>query len=838
MRILLLTTCLLTAFAQAAGNRPAANLSRGIYAPAGEAMPSMVWAPWGDGATYDVTTAHGGKRCLKAVCDDGGKGQGLGQTVALDQPAAKPIRISGWSKAEDVVGPKSYKYSLYVDLTYADGESWPMQLAAFETGTHDWQLSEVVVTPAKPVKSARFYAFIRQTTGTVWFDDLFFGEEGGENLLQNPGFEGAAVETGVRTAFYDILADLHCNGLHTYLGSSASAWETPDDPDNELREMLDYAHQRGVGVWLTLGTGFPGIKSADDPNFPQYQCVNGPWGERWTAAVGKAAKFPFAGLSMVPDEYNDNTGRLVQAFAKHRDPKVAEFYQDLGTYCSCPVCQAKFKAAYGLELPDVSRSPQESSVAYRDWLEFRYDSTTAWIGRSVQAVKQADPGILTDSLICVTPLCSDNWFGPGVAWDRLGYEAGLDRATTDPYIELHNYLGDSNHWYVTETTEHLAAASPERGCGIVLEASRLRQEYRELDPPEVYGSALSAVWHGANELAWWHYSHLTDRSHTTDRASQSYAWVKGCYGLLEQIDRWFTDSKPWPGIAFLFSRASCDAWRLYASDPDRPQGILTHDNEDARYASVAQKELLNYLFRQGFPTTLYYLDSVKQVELDRYPVVVVPFPYALSDDRAELLEALAKAGKTVIVVSEVGTLDAHYDRRAKPALLDLLGLKSAPSAEAGEHPTQYVGLDVTRRKVGRGQVIYLPGEYGHDLVLNRDNEVRSREVRIMPGPLDSAVVAVWRGLLDKLVGEPLLTWAPDGDDLELALRQGQGGAPLLLAINWSDQAKDVKLPARPLLGEPIEAYQLTDDGKFAPAKVTGPTLRLLGNAALVARYSR
>ena len=50
-----------------------------------------------------------------------------------------------------------------------------------------------------------------------------------------------------------------------------------------------------------------------------------------------------------------------------------------------------------------------------------------------------------------------------------------------------------------------------------------------------------------------------------------------------------------------------------------PAGVLTHANHDPRYASIAQKEVLSYLFRQGYPVTLYYLDSVRAEELAAHP---------------------------------------------------------------------------------------------------------------------------------------------------------------------------------------------------------------------------
>ncbi|MBI2299185.1 MAG: hypothetical protein HYU66_09635 [Armatimonadetes bacterium] len=786
-----------------ASYQPSSSITRGIYADLGDALSTRLWEPWG-AFELDRATAHGGTQSVRCVGEAGGTGQGVSQQVFLDQTEPKPIRIAGWSRAEGVAGSKGWQYSLYVDFVYNDDTSWVMQVAPFGVGSHDWEYSEVVVKPAKPVHYGRFHAFIRQLPGTVWFDDLFLGEEGGENLLRGADFEGGLRDMSRREAFYGRLADLHVNALHGYLGGGMKEWDTPADPANPLREFLDDAQRRGIGVWLTLGVGTRPFKDADDPSFPQYYCPNETWGADWTAAVARAARFPFSGISMVPDEYNLNNGDT-DSLRKHSDKRVADFYTAMGEYCNGPGCRAGYERLTGHALPDVTRGPRDSAEAYRCWVEFRYDTTTAWLARTVKAVKAANPGIRTDSLICVTPLCSDLWWGPGVAWDRAGYEAGVEYPTTDPYIELHNYLGDSNHWYVTETTEHLAGASPARRCGVVLEASRLRPEYRELDPVETYGSALSAVWHGARELAWWHFGHITDRYHSTDQAAACYARVQGVYALLERIDPWFRDARPAPGIAFLFSRASCDAWRLYASDEHAPAGVLTHANRDPRYASLAQKELLSYLFRQGYPVTLYYLESVRAEELAAHPVVVVPFAYAIADGRMALLRRLAESGKHVVIVSELGLLDEHGTPRAKPALLDPCALP--------------VGAVPSRQAVGKGTVTFVPGEIGYRVVLNRDNEKRSRSGRIPPGELDPQVTKVWQTLLKPWLGEPWLNRPVQGDDAEVVLRRSPRGW-LLLCVNWRDEPVRVAFPHRAPFGRASgEVYALGPDGRMVPAKL-------------------
>ena len=849
--------------------QPTSHVTRGIYAHIHRVIRASVWDSWGSGFEFvtsgaeraDEDRPHGGEACVRCVGEAGTRGQGVGQSVELNQTKPKAVKIAGWSRCQDVKADKNYTYSLYVDLTFADGESWPMKVAAFETGTHDWQYAETVVTPPKPLARARFYAFIREIDGTVWFDDLFFGEAGGRNLLRCPGFEkDDRVDLAGRRKLFADLEALHCNAVHGYLSGALKEWDEPPSEDSETRQFLEQAHKLGIGVWLTVGLGTLPVKSADDPDFPQYYCVNGDWGRRWTGALAKVARYPFAGLSMVPDEYNWNNSRLKRAFAKHADPEVRDFYAKLGTYCDCPVCRGRFADKYGASLPQrIPRGPPTATLrssslrsTSRSWLRFRYDSTTDWLRRSCAAVKRANPDIRTDSLICVTPLCSDFWYGPGIAWDRAGHEAGLEYATTDPYIQLHNYLGDSTHWYVTETTEHLAAAGPKRRCGIVLEASRLRPEYREFDPVEIYGSALSAVWHGADELAWWHHTHVMDISHTTDRPEVSRACVSGVYGLLERIDPWLDGLTPEPGVALLFSRASCDMWRLYieaksvqakaAGRPFDKCGIADRGITDPRYASIVQKEALYLLLRTGVPTTVYYLEAVRRDEIAGHDVIVVPFPLAISEEKARLLEGLARGGKRVVLMGIDGPLDQAGAPHERPVLFDLI---------RGDRPVRDLegflarsGGEVHTATCGKGSLSFTPPELLDRLASNRDNEKRTRKERILPSSIHRGPAAlVAAAILRAATGpgaRPLMTdRLPEGDDVELCVSVNRRGEKLFLAINWDGRKRSVTLPERACFDRPPrEAYLLGPDGRWGAWKGSfRPELRLKAQQALVARLA-
>ena len=106
------------------------------------------------------------------VCDNGTEAtaqRGASQSVVLNQKTAAPVVAEAWSKAENVGGSRDSDYALYLDLVYADGDQLWGQTAFFSTGTHDWEKRQVVVLPAKPIKSLSLHLLLRRHTGKAWF---------------------------------------------------------------------------------------------------------------------------------------------------------------------------------------------------------------------------------------------------------------------------------------------------------------------------------------------------------------------------------------------------------------------------------------------------------------------------------------------------------------------------------------------------------------------------------------------------------------------------------------------------------------------------------------------
>jgi hypothetical protein len=112
---------------------------------------------------------------------------GASQYVPLNPDKPVKLAIEGWSKAENVSGGRDSNYSLYVDLTRADGSNLWGQVATFDTGTHDWKFSRTIISDDKPLKGANVHLLFRGHGGTAWFKDVRFGvwDEGKQQIVQN-----------------------------------------------------------------------------------------------------------------------------------------------------------------------------------------------------------------------------------------------------------------------------------------------------------------------------------------------------------------------------------------------------------------------------------------------------------------------------------------------------------------------------------------------------------------------------------------------------------------------------------------------------------------------------
>jgi len=772
-----------------------ADVVRGIYCHPGSAINNRVWASYGRGYDVDAQEKHAGGGAIRCTNVDDVEAHGASQNVHFGQEKPRPLVVAGWAKLEGVTGQTSYRCSVYLDLALQNGKGWHMKIAAFDPAKTGWQYVEQIYEPPAPIASARVHVFLRQSKGTAWFDDIYVGEvldDSGarsRNLLQDPGFEqGLKGDDSLRNEFFSRLEAIGCNAFHFYKSvgwqelMATEALPAPA-PDDILLDFVRDAHRRGFKVWLTVGSPRPPIADAKSPEFPFYACVNGRWGELYTRTVAYFTQFGFDGIGVVPDEWTYGNGRVKRSFEKHKDPDVAKFYKEMPGYCDCEVCRREFKSRYGADYPDVRNAWGTADPAWARFTEFRYDSTSAWMQRTIEAAKRINPKVVTDTMICVLPVCSDNRLAAGAAWDKIGVDTDLDCLQTDPYIFLHNYLGDSTHCYATETAIHLAAANWRRGSGVTLEACRLRDKYRRKEPAEVYGAALSCLAHGSREFFWWHMNYIEGKVAHVE-ADVPARRVAAAYRVMKGMAPHLADAAVAGDVLVLCSRASEDTWDWLGKKQLLPPEF--GEEPDPKRGFIAQKHALYFLLRRGCPFRMTYLDNPDPARLAAAKVAIVPFPFSLRESEVAVIEKLAREGKTVVLMSELSPFDELGQPLDRPRLSRLFGGKAPARTDAG--PVTVAA--------GDGKIVFLGDDFAVQL-FERIDAVRDPEAKVPLPAFDPERTAVLEQTLAAALGRPATVFASQpAEDVEVAVMEGRGGR-LVLAINWeSEQPAEVTLAPR------------------------------------------
>jgi hypothetical protein len=145
---------------------------------------------WQDGYSLAPGEGRNGSAALKLVRRDYEENAVARQTITVNDTQLRTLTARVWVKAENVTGGSDRDFGVLVDAYAADGSPIPGFALRPERGTHDWQLLEQTVTPAKPWHTLSFHCLLRRPyTGTAWFEDAFLGEPGGRNLLTCGDFE-------------------------------------------------------------------------------------------------------------------------------------------------------------------------------------------------------------------------------------------------------------------------------------------------------------------------------------------------------------------------------------------------------------------------------------------------------------------------------------------------------------------------------------------------------------------------------------------------------------------------------------------------------------------------
>ncbi|MEA3401468.1 MAG: hypothetical protein U9R79_09545 [Armatimonadota bacterium] len=226
------------------------------------------------------------------------------------------------------------------------------------------------------------------------------------------------------------------------------------------------------------------------------------------------------------------------------------------------------------------------------------------------------------------------------------------------------------------------------------------------------------------------------------------AWRVRAWVRMRGGEAGLRDTRILPQIAVLHSRASEDFWQLRQE---------LNFEADLRVAGirgyVAHRIVEELLLRHSYPFEVHYLEREDELaHLSDYPLIVLPFPYCISNRAAAAVEEGRRAGSRILICERLGEADEVGTGREIPAM--------AGWAD------------------------------GEDVVLVEN---------LVDEFTDPAFRAELLGTLDDLLGESrAIELDRQGRNVEAILRRGDDGW-LLATINW--EPEDVGLEVRLRLPE-------------------------------------
>jgi len=504
--------------------------------------------------------------------------------------------------------------------------------------------------------------------------------------------------------------------------------------ENVLKTIADVMHANGITIFTMQRTCYP--KKLEE--FPETPTLKQP-----APYVSRLAREYMAGVAREQAASGvDGVGAGFdeQYWSAVRNPKQAN-----------AETRKAFEERYHLPFPEVP----DDTEAFRKWIVFAYQEFAAYLQQAVAAARSVNPKVLVQSPITTLDIAWNTRVDWGVAHDVVGHRANPDIFRASGYQDENNI----GHYVTAANVERVAAANPKgapdslHNCPWASDPQKQPGFYLDFTPVYMYGPPISGVLHGARVPAYWRYNFTFYGGYDK--------YVEQAFSILDTLAAWGARQSTKPRtIAVIKSRASEDWWQIrqrYRSDGnpmDQTRGYLF------------EKWLLEFLLSNGYPFDMFYLDHPADwaESIHQYPLVILPFPYSMSQESFAAVRKAAESGKKVIAFDRKGETDEWGNAHARPLLEDLIA--------AGK--VRFLDTDVPAT-----------GHYG---------EVQDQ----------------MRSLVDELLGpaKPLY-FNPYGHDVEVGLREKGDREKYLFVINWREYPATVDLGVSRL---PAGQYQVTTRG--------------------------
>ena len=311
----------------------------------------------------------------------------------------------------------------------------------------------------------------------------------------------------------------------------------------------------------------------------------------------------------------------------------------------------------------------------------------------------------------------------------------------------------------------------------------------------MYGSALSCLAHGAREFFWWYFSYLTGAVKFVDPAQPS-SQLTAVYKVMREMEPALQGARAPGEVLVLYSRRSEDVWDWLGRAKALP--ARGEAPADPKRGFLAHRNVLHWLLRRGVPFRMTFLEHPDPARLREARVLLVPFAYALSEAEAATIEAQARAGKTVLLMSEPAPADPSGKLLPRGRLAHLVS-----------QPGRVVPL-------GKGKVVSL-GDSFVDGLLQALPPMKDPQAVVPLPPFAPEPTAALEKALAAALGRPAGLFAAQPEqDVEATFLAGPRGR-LVLLINWDTQRSAkarIRLPVA--AGTRAQGFAILRDATVKP----------------------
>jgi hypothetical protein len=400
--------------------------------------------------------------------------------------------------------------------------------------------------------------------------------------------------------------------------------------------------------------------------------------------------------------YNSPYGELLPAFAAEvvRDVGFDGLWFDGSTWshhntwpmfqpgCACDFCRERFKRETGLDLP---QKVDFSERTFRVWLNWRYDVLMDMWRRVVAAVHEVRP----DAVICFNNYRRRN---PGTfAWNTAIPLRTLD---LDMLMsgELDGFPGQADI-QMKINRAYRCKRGAESWWPL---CDHWHVWVPDIEPLTAVQAALGCISAGG----------VASMGIGVDAKTVAYA--------LREVESAAAPRMPFAGgetVEYGAILASQQTMDFYATPPDVWDEIHGA-NEFCRHAHLQSSVIFD--------------DQIERGELERYPVLLIGNAACMSARQAQQLSDCVQKGGVLVACHEVGTRDEMGYPQAKPALDDLLGIRSREQGKG--HPT----LEIADSELIEACGWYVTFQDGHTLAMPAD------DVRVLASTVDRTTGS-WEG---------------------------------------------------------------------------------------------